>query len=488
MYFKNYDNTIHFEIMVRIAKAWYGDDFLSAIDRIPQEMRPRQQRSSRCCIYRDRAIIKYRCMATLGYSIEDEINELQPLSDYASEALERDAVTGNMLTFIDEACNGCVRSQYEATSACRGCLAEACVQHCPKDAVRIIDGKSRIDADKCIKCGKCKDVCPYHAIVYIPIPCEEVCPTGAINKDETGKQEIDYDKCIFCGKCMAACPFTAVLEKSQMLDVLKRLSYGSKLVAMVAPAIAGEFNATMPQLVTALKKLGFAEVVEVAAGADKTALLEANEFIERMEHGAKFMTSSCCPAYTELVRKHVPELSEYVSDTRTPMHYTAEMVKERDNEAVTVFLGPCVAKRMEGTCDPLVDHVLTFQELEAMLTAKAIDISKCDESDFNLAGNKEGRSFPVSGGVTAGILAMIGKRAEVIKPASVDGLTAKTLKELKRYAKKGAPGNFVEVMGCEGGCVAGPATIVPAKKASRKCRQYADSSPSAQSVNAEKTD
>ena len=178
----------------------------------------------------------------LGFSIEDEINELQPLSDYASEALERDGVSGNMLTFIDEACNGCVRSQYEATSACRGCLVEACVQHCPKDAVRIEGGKSRIDPDKCIKCGKCMDACPYHAIVYIPIPCEESCPTGAISKDDTGKQVIDYKKCIFCGKCMASCPFTAVLEKSQMLDVLKRLSYGSKLVAMLAPSIAGEFN------------------------------------------------------------------------------------------------------------------------------------------------------------------------------------------------------------------------------------------------------
>ncbi|UZP68949.1 4Fe-4S dicluster domain-containing protein [Desulfovibrio mangrovi] len=479
MYFKNYDNTIHFEIMVRVAKAFHSEDFEAAVDRIPQEMRPRSQKSSRCCIYRDRAIIKYRCMATLGFAIENEDNELKPLSAYAHEALNRERLSGNMITFIDEACNGCVRTHYEATSACRGCLAEACVQHCPKDAVQVVNGKSVIDPDKCIKCGKCMDACPYHAIVYIPIPCEESCPTGAISKDVSGKEVIDYGKCIFCGKCMAACPFTAVLERSQMIDVMQGLKKKQSMVAMIAPAIAGEFNASMKQLATALRRIGFADVVEVAAGADITARLEANEFIERMEHGAPFMTTSCCPAYTELVRKHIPELGPFVSDTRTPMHYTAQMVKEQDDNSCTVFVGPCVAKRHEGTNDELVDYVLTFQELEAMFQAQGVVISECEESEFGIAGCREGRSFPVSGGVTAGIRSMINERAEILQPTIVDGLNSKSLKELKKFVKQGAPGNFVEVMGCEGGCVAGPATIVPARKATKKCTDYASSSPSA---------
>lgn len=477
MYAKTYDNTIHFGIIVRIARAFFSDDFYGNLDRIPLEMRPRHQRSSRCCIYRDRAIIKYRCMAMLGFSIEQEQDELRPLSSYAQEAMERSEITGNMLTFVDEACNGCVRSQYLATDACRGCLAEACVQHCPKNAVSIIHGKSHIDPEKCIKCGKCMDACPYHAIVYIPIPCEEACPAGAMSKDEHGKQVIDYSKCIFCGKCMDACPFTAVLERSQMLDVLKQLKEGKKLVAMVAPAIAGEFSGTMNQLATAIKELGFHDVVEVAAGADITAKLEADEFVERMEHGAPFMTSSCCPAYTELVRKKIPELQEFVSDTHTPMHYTAEAVKTSDSETVTVFVGPCVAKRREGVLDEFVDHVVTFQELDAMLEAKNILIHECEEGEFGLTGFREGRSFPTTGGVAEGVTSMVAGRHEV-NPILVDGLTAKSLRELKRYATKGAPGNFIEVMGCQGGCVAGPATVVRAKKATRLCKDYAKSSAS----------
>lgn len=478
MYFQHYEDSLQFEIMVRVLKSFYSDDFFNGIDHIPQEMRPRRGQVSRCCVYRDRAVIKYRCMAMLGFSIEDEVNELQPLSDYAKEALERDSVTGNMITFLDEACNGCVKSQYQATSACRRCLVQACAQACPKDAVYFKDHKSIIDPQKCIKCGLCMKACPYHAIVFIPIPCEEVCPTGAIIRNDSGKQEIDYSKCIFCGKCMTACPFTAVLEKSQVIDVLRDIKNDKKLVAMLAPAIAGEFDASMKQLVTGLKQIGFDDVVEVAAGADKTAMLEAEEFVERMEEGAAFMTSSCCPAYTELVQKQIPELKDYVSDTRTPLHYSAEMVKDLYPDSETVFFGPCVAKRKEGNSDPLVDYVLTFQELKAVFAAQGMVVENCEESEFALSGKKEGRSFPVTGGVTAGIKSVIAERADIIKPSFINGLTAKTCKELKRFAKKGAPGNFVEVMGCEGGCVAGPAATSNPKKAGRQCQKYAEESSS----------
>lgn len=478
MYFKHYDDSLQFDIMVRVLRAFFSDNFQESIDRIPQEMRPRRGEVSRCCVYRDRALIKYRCMASLGFSIEDETNELLPLSSYVEMALERQSVQGNMLTFLDEACNGCVKSQYLATDACKRCLVQACAQACPKDAVYFEDHKSHIDPSKCIKCGLCMKACPYHAIVYIPIPCEEVCPTGAIFRNDSGKQEIDYEKCIFCGKCMVSCPFTAVLEKSQMIDILRKIAGKDKLIAMLAPAIAGDFTASMKQLVTALKQIGFHDVVEVAAGADKTATLEAEEFVERMEEGDEFMTTSCCPAYTELVAKHIPELKKFVSDTRTPLHYTAEMMKEKYPEMKTVFFGPCVAKRKEGNGDPLVDYVMTFQELKAMFTAKQIDVDSCGESELLMSGRREGRSFPVSGGVTKGIKSVIAERADIIKPAYINGLTAKTCKELKRYATKGAPGNFVEVMGCEGGCVAGPSGTEKPMKASRKCQKYAEASAS----------
>ena len=75
--------------------------------------------------------------------------------------------------------------------------------NCPKDAIHFKkNGQAEIDHDTCISCGKCHQNCPYHAIVYIPIPCEEVCPVKAISKDEYGVEHIDESKCIYCGKCV----------------------------------------------------------------------------------------------------------------------------------------------------------------------------------------------------------------------------------------------------------------------------------------------
>ena len=466
MYFKNYSDTTHFELMVRLIRAFDSDTFSHNVDRIPVEMRPRDSHHTRCCIYRDRAILKYRLMALMGHAIEEEIDEVTPLSHYAEECLDRHEIPAPVLTVIDEACNGCVRTRYEATNACRGCLAQACVDICPKDAVEVVNGKSIINPDRCIQCGKCMDACPYHAIVHIPIPCEEACPTGAISKMSNSKETIDFDKCIFCGKCMAACPFNAILERSQLVDVLKQIKEGKPVSALIAPAIVAETPSTMPQLTGALKALGFHRVVEVAAGADKTATLEADEFVERMHKGAPFMTSSCCPAYTELVEKHIPDMKVYVSDTRTPMHYTAQSEKERRPDEITVFIGPCVAKRKEASEDPFVDHVITFQELRALFAAREIDIAECKDVPSDITGHLEGRGFPVSGGVTDGIKAGVGERGE-LNPVAVNGLDRKSVKALKKYLTN-CPGNFIEIMGCNGGCIAGPAGVVPGSRAARK--------------------
>ncbi|XPV77051.1 MAG: monomeric [FeFe] hydrogenase [Desulfovibrio sp.] len=473
--------TIHFNIMVRIAKAFLSGNFAREVERIPVRMRSRYKRTTRCCVYRDRAIIKYRAMAILGFNIEDEIemdDELIALSEYAEKAVEREKIHEPMITFLDEACVGCIQTHYETTNVCRGCMNQACASVCPKNAVTVINRKSHIDHRKCIQCGKCMKACPYNAIVKVPIPCEESCPTGAISKDLTGKQVIDYEKCIFCGKCIEACPFNAVLEKSQLVDVLKKLTGGKKLVAMIAPAIIGEFpgiNGDLGKLVTALKMVGFKDVVEVAHGADRTATLEAEEFIERMEEGSDFMTSSCCPAYTELVMKHVPELYPFVSDTPTPMHFTAERVKDEDPDAITVFIGPCVAKRHEGVANPLVDHVLTFQEIEALFIAEDIAACECESETLTDLPSHTGRGFPISGGVTTAVKTQIAEKCDV-NPVEVDGLDKRSIKTLRNFALGSCPGNFVEVMGCHGGCVAGPATIANTRKATNIVKKFVQKS------------
>jgi Fe-S-cluster-containing hydrogenase component 2 len=189
---------------------------------------------------------------------------------------------------------------------------------CPEGAIYRIGEQAQINPAMCVNCGLCLNACPFHAIVYVPVPCEESCPVNAISKDELGKEVIDYSKCIFCGRCARACPFGAIMDKSQIVDVLVYMQRGRSVAAMIAPSFVGQFKASMPQLVSALHALGFTHVVEVALGADQTAEVESAEFIKRMQRGDKVMGTSCCPAYVEAVRKHSTAFLPYVSDAKTP--------------------------------------------------------------------------------------------------------------------------------------------------------------------------
>ena len=468
---KNNASMMRTKILIKIAESFLEDSFANA-DRIPLDLRPKEQNPSRCCIYKDRAVLKYRCMSAMGACPEEETDELKSLKEYGQDAINRKSLEKSKLSVIDIACSACIKSQYVVTNACRGCFAQPCRLNCPKEAISIVNGRAYIDPEKCVNCGKCHEVCPYHSIIKVPVPCEEACPVGAITKDEFGKEHIDEEKCISCGKCLASCPFGAIVERSQMVDVLNQIhNTENKVVAMLAPAVIGQFPGSINHLVSALKKAGFDDVVEVAVGADITTQKESAEFVERMEHGEKLMTTSCCPAYYKATQVHIPEIAPFVSDTKTPMYYTAEIVKQENPNCKAVFVGPCLAKRVEAENDPNVDYVLTFEEVGAILVAKKINIDECEPQEFTKVSHAEGRQFPVIGGVAGAVAAMIGDKVDY-RPEKIDGLTKENIRLLKRYATKGAESNMLEVMCCEGGCVAGPGCIALPKKAARAVGDY----------------
>lgn len=457
-----YDNQakrIRREVLSRVAKAFASDRPQEVINRIPAEMRPKDGDSSRCCIYKDREVLKYRIMAALGFGVEDEKDELTPLRDYLNDALQREKITNTGLTVIDIACSACLSSRYLVTNACRGCLGRPCQTNCPKEAIDVTGGRAVIDPDLCVNCGLCLKACPYKAIVRTPVPCEESCPVNAVSKDDAGREVIDHDRCIVCGQCIRACPFAAIEERSQMIDVFKTLRNGRKTVALLAPAVIGQFRGDLGQITAALVQAGFSQVEEVAAGADETARREAAEWRERMNEGAPFMTTSCCPAYVGAVNKHLPELKPFVSHTPSPMAVSARMAKEASPDAVIVFAGPCIAKREEALKNPDIDYVLTFEELDAILDASGIDVQKCGPAPLQRPAQAGGRGFPVSGGVTGAIRSHLAADAAELKPVCFNGLDGKALARLQLAAARGCDGNFIEVMCCEGGCMNGPGVL-----------------------------
>lgn len=468
------------EILVRLIKAFLKEgNFEENARLIPYDMRPKGcDVPYRCCVYKERAIIKDRIIADLGISIEGD-DEKTLLSTYAKQALEREKPDENCLTVLEAACKGCVPSRVFVTNLCQGCVARPCLNSCKFGAISLESGRSVINGEKCKGCMQCIKACPYSAIVKIKVPCEDVCPVDAIKKDESGHAKIDFDKCITCGKCVSGCPFGAVHEKSQIIDVLKQIKAGKKVIAMVAPAIMGQLPCTPQQLNTAIKNLGFSEVCEVAQGADCTTKNEAKDFTERMERGDEFMTTSCCAGYVQLTKKHLQEIQSFVSETKTPLFYTAEIVKKEHPDCISVFFTPCSAKRKEVNENPLIDYAISFEELGAWFIATKTELAECEETKFKTEASKEGREYAVSGGVAKAVETLVDDEI-IIKSHIVNGLTKDSIKELKKFAKTGECefGNLIEVMSCEGGCIAGNATINSLKTAFKKVSEYGDNSQS----------
>ena len=466
------------EILIRITEAFLSDNFEENARKIPYAMRPKGcETDLRCCIYKERAVIRDRIVAGLGHSIEKD-DEYTLLSDYAKEATQRQKPDEEILTVLQGACKGCVPSSVYVTDLCQGCVARPCKTTCKFGAISIINGKSHIDPSKCKNCGMCINACPYSAIAKIIVPCESVCPVDAIKKDESGHARIDFSKCISCGKCIMACPFGAIHEKSQIIDVLSRIKEGKNVVAMIAPAIAGQFPYPVSKVRTALLKIGFKDVLEVAQGADVTTLTEAKDFKERMGENAPFMTTSCCAAYNELVKKHIPEMKPYVSETGTPMYYTAEIAKKKDPDCITVFISPCSAKRKEAMDNPNADYVINFEERGSILVAMKIEINNLEDTDFEVESSKEGRNFPLSGGVAEAVKSALAQQGDTVEihPCIINGLNKQSIRELKNYAKTGQcpNGNLVEIMSCEGGCVGGNSALIAQRKAQKQITDYAN--------------
>lgn len=459
----NNNQEIYFkkEVLERIIRAFFSYDFKESVRLIPFDMCRLKGAEVlySCCIHKSRAVLKDCVIAGLGFGIEDDC-ETVGLSKYAERALERGKPEENPLMIVEAACKGCVSSKIYVTNLCQGCAANLCRKACKFGAIDIINGKSVIDGSKCKSCKMCIEVCPYNAIVKIVVPCEDSCPVDAIKKNVKGIAQIDYKDCIYCGKCIMSCPFGAVHEKSQIIDVLKNIVSHKKVVALIAPSIVGQFPGNVYQLKSAIIKAGFSNAYEVAQGADITAVNEAKEFAKRMEFPGSIMTTSCCASYNQFIKKHLPEIRTFVSDTKTPLYYIAEKVKVEHKDALTVFICPCVAKKNEVWENSNIDYAINYEELAALFNAKDIKVQDCKEKKFDIEGSRQGRGFCITGGVVSAVSKVL-ETKDLAKLYIINGLNKETIKQLKRIVKdqKCAEGNLIEVMGCEGGCIGGNATI-----------------------------
>ena len=136
MAFTNNVMIVRHKLLAMMVNKWKQDRLCSDIDRLPIELSPRRSEVlGRCCVHKERAVWKYKMFPLLGYDMDDEKDELTPLSDYARRVVSREREPkDNIMCVIDEACSSCVKTNYEITNLCRGCVARSCSMNCPKHA------------------------------------------------------------------------------------------------------------------------------------------------------------------------------------------------------------------------------------------------------------------------------------------------------------------------------------------------------------------
>ncbi len=448
---------LKYTVLMELAwQTWRGNDAFSVFNEIANEIVKKDEPPMSCCIYKDRAIVAERIRIALGG------NKNNP----------------NVIQVIDISCDECPEAGHVVTDLCRGCVAHRCADACKPGAIKFDDEqRAHIDKSRCVECGRCAAVCPYSAITNFKRPCERACKVDAISMGPDSVAVIDSEKCIACGACVYQCPFGATLDVSSITDVIKTIMASEnnekfRVYAVVAPAIASQFKyAEIGQIITAIKEIGFYSVEEAALGADIVAYNEAAELQER-----DLMTSSCCPAFVKYIKTKFPDMADKISSSLSPMAVTGKFIKERDPDAKVVFIGPCTAKKAEvkqPETAAYVDYVLTFEELQALIDSKDIEVEELEETDLDHASSF-GRNFAKSGGVTDAVIeAAYEQLGEGVKidPIVCDGID-KCKSALLRANKGVLPHNFIEGMVCSGGCIGGAACLTHGDANKRSIEKY----------------
>lgn len=432
-------------------------------------------------VYRERAITRERIRLAMGMSLRPE-NRSRP--GHLTEGVEESNIDEKyyeppLMQVIPSACNACPVNKYEVTNTCMGCVAHPCREVCPVGAISMVAGKSFIDQEKCIQCGKCKAVCPYDAITHKERPCAKACGVNAIKSDSRGRAVIDNDICVSCGQCMVSCPFGAIADKSQIFQLIRAMQTGRTIIAQVAPAFVGQFgpDVTPDKFKTALKELGFADVYETAIGADLGCMAEAEHYVNEVAGGKQaFSLTSCCPSWSVMAKSLFPETIDKISNELTPMVATARIIKKEHPEASVVFIGPCASKKLEASRRTIrsdVDFVITFEELTGMFEAKGILLEEIKAMDEMRGATAAGRGYGVAGGVASAIEDCIKKYHPGVEVHIEHAESLAECRKMLLLAKAGKKnGCLIEGMACPGGCVAGAGTNIAIPQAARELAKF----------------
>ncbi|MDD2217270.1 MAG: [Fe-Fe] hydrogenase large subunit C-terminal domain-containing protein [Eubacteriales bacterium] len=364
--------------------------------------------------------------------------------------------------------SGTVKEFYDMTKANKG-----------DEEIRLVDALMYPDKHPIIitsdDCSSCETVDGKSA-------CEVSCLFGAIKRDE-GNNVIISGNCTGCGDCIDACPEEALTGSKDSIAVMRMLKDRSVPVyAMIAPAFTGQFTEEVnaAKLRCAFKRMGFYGMVEVALFADILTLKEALEFDREVVNDDDFLlTSCCCPLWVAVIRKQYENMVPHVPPSVSPMVACGRSIKKIHPDAKTVFIGPCMAKKAEAREKDIidaVDYVLTFEEADEIFKLLKINPKECEEDDRDHS-SKAGRIYARATGVSEAVQTTL-DRLRPDKKIRLKSRTAEGMVECKQLLKDISEGNidanFMEGMGCRGGCVGGPKSMIDKEIAREAVNQYGD--------------
>lgn len=326
-----------------------------------------------------------------------------------------------------------------------------------------------------------------HPLVWKNEPCDcsdAKCVTACMFKAleiENGKVALNPDNCVGCAKCIEACDnknLTFSHDAVRAVDILK--TSDKPVYALMAPAYIGQFGeaATPGKLRSALKGMGFTGMIEVAAFADILTLKESLEFCTNMEHKEGFqLTSCCCPIWISMIRKDFRKIAGHLPASVSPMIACGRIAKELHEGCKTIFVGPCMAKKAEMREPDLagdIDCVLTFQELQDIFDALAVDFKEMEE-DVTEHSAAAGRMYARTGGVSRAVKESVDSIDNNYEVKSVCACGVPECKKMLQGILEGQiEGNFFEGMACNGGCVGGPKGNIDRETATKLVDAYAD--------------
>lgn len=313
--------------------------------------------------------------------------------------------------------------------------------------------------------------------------CKGKCLFDALFINPDGNIDINGDNCVGCGDCIRNCKKANMIESKDSLAMLESLySSNAPVYAMIAPAFVNQYSdeITPGKLRAAFKRIGFTGMVEVALFADILTMKEALEFDRNIKTEEDFqLTSCCCPMWLAMIRKVYSQLVSHVPAAVSPMVACGRSIKELYPGAITVFIGPCMAKKAEAKekdVSDSTDFVLTFKEIQDIFDFAGLNLKDMEEDERDHS-SKAGRIYAGSGGVSEAVREAVERinptREITVKTRHANGV-AECKKMLNDILVGAGNANFYEGMGCVGGCVGGPKALIPIEEGKESVLRYGE--------------